>query len=299
MKKVKNIIIIFSILFVTISAFAHPTGNMISVGKNVLWSYIDPINDIEHHACIMIWRVGSQPEILIKSEFPASDYMLYKKEDYVYIIERRFIQSTETFQCRILKMKVAEKPVEIWSWFKDDWRVGEGGFFMPNDNQIVFARYPKVYCLEKGEEPVEHHFEVQKPINGLKAVENNQFLLTDDNTCWLVNQKGKILKTWNDLLEDKVENAPLNRNGIFDIDYYNGELLMAYWGKRSFETISNAGERKVICQLEQPYAPHWVAFLGNEKLLFSSKLIFNGSTPKPYLILLKGKNDKKIIWNEQ
>lgn len=286
-------------IFVPITAFSHPTGNMITVGNNVLWSYINPIDDPNHKACIMIWRKNSKPKIFLQSEYYASDFILYKNNSDIYIIERRYLQTTQDFEIRVLKTKINNEPKVIWNWSKDKWRVGEGGFFMPSDNQIVFAKYPEVYCLYKGKEPIKHPFELQKPINRLKAVENNQFLLTDENTCWLLNQKGKILKTWNNLLDDKVENAPLNRNQIFDVDYHNGELLIAYWGKRSFETISINGERNVIYQLENPFTPHWVAFLGDEKLLFSSKLIFNGSTPKPYLVLLNEKNDKKVIWNEQ
>ena len=277
---------------------AHPTGNMISVGNTVLWSYIDPIDDFEHHACIMIWREGSAPQVLIKSEFPASDFILSSNYEDIYILERRFIQSSETFQSRILKMKIGEKPIEIWSWFNDEWKVGEGGYYMPNDSQIVFAKYPEVFLLEKNQKPIKYNFTINKPIVRIRLVENNEVLLLGENSCMLIDKKGKLLKSWKNLLDENVENAPLSRNSIFDIDYRNGELLFAYWGKRSFETISNNGERKVIYQLNEPYAPHWVSYFKNSKLFFSSKLIFDGSTPKPNLILYKSSNEIVEIWKK-
>lgn len=279
-------------------AYSHPTGNMISVGHHVLWSYINPIDDTKHHACVMIWREDSTPKVLIKSAFPASDFILYSRDDFVYILERRFIQSSEAFESRILKMKIGEKPIEIWSWFKDDWRVGEGGFFMASDNQIIFAKYPEVYCLDKGEKPLKYPFETPEPVSRLKAVENNHFLLMADNACYLLNEKGDILKTWSNLLDENIDNAPLNRNRIFDIDYRKGELLIAYWGKRSFETISAHGERKIILQQEEPFVPHWVCYHGTNKMLFSSKLIFDGSTPKPNLLLNKSNRALIEVWKE-
>jgi hypothetical protein len=275
---------------------AHPTGDMIAVGNHVLWSYINPVDDLEHHACIMIWEQGKRPKVLLQSAFPASDYMLYSKEETVYIIERRFIAAKDIFECRIFKMKIGGPPIEIWTWFKDEWRVGEGGFFMPADDQIVFAKYPSVYCMDKGEKPIMHHFESSVPINGLRAVGNDEFLLIGENSCSLLDKKGNILKNWKNLLEEEVHKPPLNRNRVFDIAYQNGALLLAYWGKRAFISISNKGIRKTLIQKEAPLVPHWVCFQGSNKLLFFSELLFDGSAPKPNLLLYQPNEELVGIW---
>ncbi|MEC3907510.1 hypothetical protein VOI54_10810 [Tamlana sp. 2201CG12-4] len=298
MKKTQNIIIIASILFTSLATFAHPTGNMITVGDNVLWSYINPIDDPNHKACIMIWNKESKPKIFIQSEYTASDFMLYNNLDEIYIIERRHLQTTQDFEVRVLKTTINTEPKVIWNWFKDEWRIGESGFFMLSDDKMVFGKFPKIYCLEKGKKPLKY-FEFDQPINRIRAVENNQILLLNSNDCYLTQQNGTILKQWNKLIDNDVKNAPLNRNQIFDIDYKNGKLLFAYWGKRSFELIDESGKKQTIFQQKEPLTPHWVAFLGHEKLLFSSKLIFDGSTPKPYLVLLEEKNGKKVIWKVQ
>jgi len=283
------------VLLIPLQISAHPTGNMISTGNSVLWSYIEPIDDPEHHACVMIWKEGSEPELLLRSEFPASDYMLYHKESTIYLIERKFIQESQIFESRILKMKTEGEPVIIWDWFEDQWRIGEGGFFMLSESQIVFASYPQVYYLEKGQEPVKY-FELPGPVTGLRFVENEQILIRGENTCWLTDQNGKIAMMWDHLLKDSPRNAPLNRNQIFDIDYRDGELLLANWGDRSFETIHRNGARKVILQMEAPYAPHWVAYHGNEKMLFSSKLLTDGTAPEPNLVLFSSGYEIRDIW---
>jgi hypothetical protein len=297
--KTQNIkITIFStvLIFLSSYAFAHPTGNIITVGENVFWSYINPINDPNHYACVMIWKKNSQPKVFIQSEYAASDFMLYNKQNEIYIIERKFLQASDEFQIRVLKSTIGTQPKVIWDWFKDDYRIGEGGFFMLSDHQIVFGKYPEIYSLKKGEQPTTY-FEFDIPINRIRAVENNQILLLGENSCYLVQQNGDILKQWNDLIDPTAENVPMNRNQVFDIDYSKEDLLLSYWGRRSFDLINASGKRKIILQQSEPYTPHWVAFWNKEKLLFSSKLIFDGSTPKPHLVLMDDNNQSQVIWN--
>ena len=102
-----------------------------------------------------------------------------------------------------------------------------------------------------------------------------------------------------ELIDPGLENAPMNRNQIFDADYSMGKLLISYWGRRSFDLIDPNGKRQIILQQSEPFTPHWVAFRDREKLLFSSKLIFDGSTIKPHLTLLNELNHKRVIWDTQ
>lgn len=297
-RNIKTTILSSALLFLTSFAFSHPTGNMITIGENVLWSYINPINDPNHYASVMIWKRGSEPKVLIQSEYAASDYMLYNNHKEIYIIERKFLQASDEFQIRVLKSTIGSQPKVIWEWFKDDYRIGEGGFFMLSDNQMVFGKYPEIYSLKKGERPTKY-FEFDNPIIRIRAVENNQILLLGDNSCYLVQQNGDILKEWNDLVDPTVESAPMNRNQMFDADYSNGELLFSYWGRRSFDLINASGKRIIILQQSEPYTPHWVAFWNKEKLLFSSQLIFNGSAPKPHLSVLNEQINQSVIWSIQ
>lgn len=294
--KIHSYILILIMLTLAPFAFAHPTGSMITVGNNVLWSYINPINDPDHHACIMVWDKYSVPKVFIQSEFSASDYMLYNNQNEIYILERRHLQATQEFEVRLMKTTIGNKPKIIWDWFQDEWRIGEGGFFMLSDHQMVFGKYPEIYTLKKGGKP-QKYFDFDQPVKRIRAVENNQILLLGDNACYLTRQDGSIVKQWNRLIDDKIKDAPLNRNQIFDADYNKENLLIAYWGKRSFEWIDENGKRQTLLQQSEPFTPHWVAFWDDEKLLFSSKLVFDGSTPKPHLVLLNDKNQSQVVWN--
>lgn len=297
-RNIKPAIIGAVLVLLSSYAFAHPTGNMITIGDHVLWSYINPINDPNHYACVMIWTKGAEPKVFIQSEHAASDFMLYNDQNEIYLVERKFSQASDEFQVRVLKSTIGTEPKVIWDWFKDDYRIGEGGFFMLSDQEMVFGRYPEIYNLKKGGPPTKH-FEFDHPVKRIRAVGSNEILLLGDKACYLVQHNGTILKQWNDLIDLNVEHAPMNRNQLFDADYANGALLLSYWGKRSFDLISASGKRQTILQQRAPATPHWVAFWNKEKLLFSSKLIFDGSTPRPHLVLLDEQNKQSVIWRTQ
>lgn len=293
-----KVITVTLLVFLTSVGYAHPTGNIITVGDHVLWPYIEPVDGVPHKACIMIWKKGAEPKVFMQSEFAASDYMLSYNLDDIYIIERKYTQATNSFAVRVLKATVNDKPKVIWDWFKDEYRIGEGGFFMLSDHHMVFGSYPKIFTLKKGEKP-EAYFNTNLPIKKIRKVENNQILLLGDTICQLVQQDGTILKQWDELIDNEVKNAPLNRNQIFDADYHKGALLLSYWGKRSFDLIDPDGKPQTLRQQSQPLVPHWVAFLGHEKLLFSSEMHFDGTPPKPHFIRLNNENKVRVIWHIQ
>lgn len=294
-KYCRNIFLILLISIVSSRLEAHPTGNLVVVGEYVLWSYINPIDDQQHRACIMIWHPRTGVDIFLQSEYSASDFLLFNQNESLFIIERRHIEESLTFESRILKAKIGEKPVETWPWFTDKWRVGEGGFLMNTENQIVFGKYPNVYCMDKGETPVKY-FESPGDVNKIRGVEENQLLLIGTATCWLTDHHGNVKREWHNLIDETVENAPLNRNQLFDAVYQNSSLLIAYWGNRSFYSIDDPGTITILLQEEDPMVPHWVGFYGKHSLLFSSKLVFTGETPKPKLVLHRSENDRTVVW---
>lgn len=134
-----------------------------------------------------------------------------------------------------------------------NWRIGEGGFFMLSDNQMVFGKYPEIYRLKKGRAST--CFKLDQAIKRIRAVENNNILILTENDCYLTQQNGVILEHWPKLTEDEVEEAPLNRNQIFDADFHNGTLLLAYWGKRSFELVEKSKKKKTSTN-KQHFLPH-------------------------------------------
>ncbi|WP_303612952.1 hypothetical protein [Cyclobacterium sp. 1_MG-2023] len=66
---------------------------------------------------------------------------------------------------------------------------------------------------------------MDQAIKRIRAVENNNILILTENDCYLTQQNGVILEHWPKLTEDEVEEAPLNRNQIFDADFHNAHCF--------------------------------------------------------------------------
>ena len=137
-----------------LQVFGHPGGNLLVVGDQVLWSYVDPIDSTDHMACVMIKRRSDRPEILLRSEHAASDFFLSSTAKNVFIIERYYIQQDDSYKMRVFEMPPGENPKVIWDWQSDTHRIGEAGFFMPDTERIVFVKYPSVWEVSRNELPV-------------------------------------------------------------------------------------------------------------------------------------------------
>ncbi|EAR14789.1 hypothetical protein [Robiginitalea biformata] len=276
-------------------AWAHPTGNLLVVGEQVLWSYISPVEDPDHKACIMSWKPGTDPIVLLQSEYPASDFMLSARGEEIYAVERRYLAAEDRFESRVLKLGPGKTAEEIWPWFPDSWHVGEAGFFMLSDMQMVMGRYPGVAVLEKGGEP-EPYLYFGEPVRKIRHLEDDRLLLLGEGACWLTDQKGKVLQYWDSFLDPDAPEPPLGRNQVFDADYRDGELLLAYWGMRQYKVIHPDGRQEVIRQLEDPLTSHWVAYSNFGKLLFASRLVFTGETPRPDLVRITDAGRILSVW---
>ncbi|MEJ2006157.1 MAG: hypothetical protein P8X57_14605, partial [Cyclobacteriaceae bacterium] len=181
-------------------------------------------------------------------------------------------------------------------WFNSQLRIGDGGFFMANHSEIIFGRYPDVYRLKRGGSP-EKFFEFSAPVRKIRHINEDRLLLIGEENCWLTDTKGEIIQVWNDVIYDGAKNTPLNRNIIFDADYKNGQLLLANWGNRSFDAISDSKTRQLL-KLDPPLVPHWVAYFGDSVLLFSSYIDMHGTSPRPFLILQDSQGREKTIWKD-
>jgi len=302
--KLKVIVLFISLL--SVKLFAHPNGNIIVTQNGcVLWPYVSPVGDIDHHASIMLWDQASEPKLFLKSDFESSDFFLYTQDNEIYIIERKYVSSKDIFESRILKTSTNfEIPVVIWTWFEDKWDVGVAGFKMLTDSQLIFVKYPNIYRFQKDKNPT-IYFDFETTINKMRPVANDRLLILGENIAWLTEANGKVIKQWNNLIQELQGDMPLNSNSIRDIDYANGSLLLAYWGKRSFEIIDHKNVRKTLLNQEKPWVPHWVAYLEDKPLLFSSYLDFeNGFTEDlkkttivPYFILYSNQK-QKMIWQD-
>ena len=292
----KLVSVFLSYLAFSADVIAHPTGNLVSIGDTAYFPYVYPIDHTGHRSSILSWQQGEQVKVILTSQHNASDFMLSAQTNSLYIIERRYEQSSDQNYVRLLKLNADNSTNTIWPWFEDKWRLGEGGFHLQSEQQIIFVKYPDV-LIHRGDGSVDKAFEFAHPVKRLRKVAQG-LLLLGENQAWLVNLQGKVQKQWTNLLNQTVENAPLNRNQIFDIDYHNNTLLVANWGNRSFDIHTKASST-TLQQLDAPYTAHWVSHFADSYLMMASSITFDGKNPRPLLILKAAANAQaQIIWQD-
>ncbi len=277
---------------------AHPTGSIVAVGDVIAWSYVSPIGDLNHHACVMTWSENEGVDTWLVSENDASDWMISPADsEHVYLIERYYDHAANGNRYRLLFSKIGGVPEVRWPWSEDTQRIGEGGFVMLSEDEILFARYPHVYRMKRGESPVIWN-EFSHPVSGLRPLEGGQLLVHSEREATLVDSRGQVSQHWENLLEEVPESElPFHGNRVFDLDYSNECLWVAYWGKRRFDRWMDTETFETIHQLEKPFLPHGVVTSQHDVFLLASSLDPGVEiTPR----LWKWREDQRtLIWSDK
>ena len=86
-------------------------------------------------------------------------------------------------------------------------------------------------------------------------------------------------------------------NIIYDADYDNDKLLIAYWGKRKFDIIES-GKRYSLKKLMHPYIPH-AALINNNEFFLLASTISPGEYDEINPALWKYSNGKfELLWGK-
>lgn len=279
-------------------ARAHPTGTMITAGDFLLWSYVCPVDSTEHRACVMVWDDQEGARIWLTSEHAASDWMIAPTGgEEVLLVERYFDASIDGHRFRVLEAVPLEEPRVLSGWMEDDHRFGEAGFTRLPNEEFLFARYPHLYTMRLGGDPVAWG---RWPSGDARAVAEVEFvppdrlLVRSEEQAWLVSLDGEPIEHWTALLEEPTMPLPLMGNRVFDAAYDGSSLVLAYWGQRRFDVIQG-GERSSIHVVEPPFLPHAVAASDGRVFLLASSL--DPSSPiRPRLWLWEGE-DVALIWD--
>jgi hypothetical protein len=290
----KYIFITISLFFFSSFVWTHPTGNMVYTGEMLLWSYVCPVGNSSHIGCVMTWSEKSGVKPWLVSEHGASDWMMSLNErNEVYLLERHYDVAKQKHRIRLLKGKPFEKPVVLWDWFDDTYRLGEGGFVMLSDNQILFARYPHLLVMRQ-DHKTEQWQAWSKEVNRVRLVEGRHLLIQGDDTFWLTSLAGEVQAQWSDLLDHVSGELPFMGNRIFDASYHGSKLWLAYWGQRRFDVIEE-DNREIMLKFEPPFLPHAVA-TGNHKVFFLASSLDPDNAIRPQLWIMEDKQ-LRLIWN--
>lgn len=289
----KNIVLFF-LLLISLNLMAHPTGSMLENNTILAWTYVCPIDSSNHKACIMLKKTNGSISPWLVSEFNGSNWTMSSSEDdYVYLVESYHDHAKNLQRTKLIKARLAEEPEVLWDWFDDPYQFGQQGFIRYKNNSFLFVKYPHIYIInEKRQVSIWRKW--NKPVSKIKYVSKNKLLVLNDDEVKLISFSGELLKSWNSLSEETSQELPFMGNKIFDVDYKDDELVLAYWGKYRCDKINNDGKRSTLKVFEAPYVPHWV-FLNEKGTYCFASSINPGEAIQPELWLIDEK-DSVLIW---
>jgi hypothetical protein len=291
-----SFLLIYFILNISLG-FPHPTGDMVFTNNTLLWSYVCPVGNIQHKACVMLWDEENGVRPWLTSDYSASDWMISVADSKsVYLIERYYDHNEESHYSRLLYGEVEQDPIVTMEWFRDDHRFGEHGFVVLEDNTIIFARYPSLYKLNE-DFTIEKIVKWELPVNSIRNTDEGDLLVISDSAIWLADDKFNILQKWNNLLEPIGSDSPFGGNRISDMDFSNSRLYISYWGKRRFEVLENEN-RKTLMSFSSPWVPHHIAIDGSKIFMLSSTIAPDITNKiEPSLWMMENGNFE-LIWGD-
>ena len=249
------------------AALAHPLGSMLVVDEAVVFSYVCPAGDSDHHACVMVWTEAGGAVVWIHSAHPASDFLfsLTDQPGEVAFLERRYDATRDVALHRLLRGRIGGDVIPASPWRDSPPRFADGGIAVTG-GEILVGAYPQVVRIDGQEiHPVDwpHLGEVASIRRGT----DGSLLVLTDGHALRVNEGGTPLADWGAVAlaePDPDLQPPIAPDAVFSIDADESVLAAAYWGQRRFVTIDlDSGDRETILQLETPWMPHAITISGN------------------------------------
>lgn len=237
------------------TAHSHPLGDMFSHNNTLYWVYVCPIQSQSHQACIMKMDSNGDISQWRKSNNSASDWILGRSvNDQFYFIERYYDHSKDHHMAQMMTLAQG-KSQTIRPWYPDQDRIGESGFVILPDQQILFAYRGKLK-LSSVERQIQDWPLYQQHLQKFRPLADGSLLLIGKEDIRQIDTQGKLLKRWPDIIQKQFGSAPIMGNRVFDATYHAGNLYIAYWGNRRFEMISPDGQRRVLKQYDPD--SHWL-----------------------------------------
>ncbi|MGB0346250.1 MAG: hypothetical protein ACPGGA_02120 [Balneolaceae bacterium] len=269
------------------SSYSHPWGGLVidNLG-NIYFSYICPLIDNGHFACVL--KLDSNNEIteILKSDRSPSDIILSRNPArIVYAAERS--GRSPNYRNFLWKIDPNGNEMIIQSFDRDN-EFTIQSYAVDFDEIIYYSRLGQVFSSYSNSEII-FEFDVDRIQLMSLSPKGVLHIIADDNLYKLIDSELQLIAT--NLRVENPDNIPFQgANILFDMSIdEQSNVYLAYYGDRKILKVTNTGEISTVYESEAPFSPHGVDLFDGEIFILESTL-GNGKSWK----FLDRKDDKII-----
>lgn len=241
------------------TANAHPWGGLvIDADGHVYFTFICPLVDDDHYACVWQLGDGTEPTAVLESQRSPSDIVLARSPGRtIYGAERT---GSGHHQSR------------LWQRASSDWETVVApttdpaqfhiqAYAVADDGTLFFARDAQLFKRDTAGTvtpvPLNAPFE---RIDALAWGPDDALYLLNQGTLHIVASDGTVRTLATGLKEEDPEHLPFSgANILFDLAVDDaGNAYLAYYGNRRVLKVSATGEVSTFLQAATPWSPHGV-----------------------------------------
>ncbi|GAB5407929.1 MAG: hypothetical protein BalsKO_02940 [Balneolaceae bacterium] len=269
----KSIVIFALVLLCFNNAQSHPWGGLvIDEHGDIYFTFICPIVDDDHYACV--WKIDSNNELtqILKSSYSPSDIVLSRSNERdIFAAERT--GGSPNYNNSLWRINGHETLEEISSSTNQRLFFIQA-FAVSNNGILYFARENKLYSRDRNNTISE--IILPENIGRIQLMElgtSEELYLLAGNNLYLKNKNESLRLIKSDLKEKNPENLPFRgANIFFDMAIDDrGSVYLAYYGDRKVIEVTKDGILSVVLEAKAPWSPHRVdLYEGNLYVLEST-----------------------------
>lgn len=252
---------------------SHPWGGLvIDENGDIYFTFICPMVDDDHYACI--WKIDSNNEVkqVLKSSYSPSDIVLSRTNNHgIFAAERT--GSSPSYSNRLWEIDGIESSERI-STSTNSRLFFIQTFTISNDGTLFFAREDKLF--ERDEENTITEILLPEEFGRIQLVQlgpNDELYVLASSNLYIKEVNKPIRLILSDLKDENPDNIPFRGANIFfdmAIDE-EGNTYLAYYGDRKVIKVTKDGVFSVVLEARAPWSPHGVdIFDGNLYVLEST-----------------------------
>lgn len=253
-------------------AVAHPWGGLvIDDSGTIYFTFICPIVDEDHHACV--WQINDQQELVsvLRSSASPSDIVLTRSYNRtLFGAERSSVGAG--WQARLWQF---DQPVwkTIIAPTTDPGQFHIQAYAVNDAGTLFFAREDQLY--QRNSEGTVTAVAVQGTFDRIDAMAwgpGERLYIIDQGSIRVLAPDGTLSTLASGLKQEAPEDLPFSgANILFDLAVDDGgNVFVAYYGNRRVLKVSAAGSVRTYLRASVPWSPHGVDVYEGELYVLES-----------------------------